>query len=306
MAKEDPAGTPGITRADRVDVPASRTRREVVRAGALGALLLPAASLVDAAGSAQVSAAPRAALDLDDPAQHLRAYVRMRGSSDGSLVAEVTQGFVYALLPKGRPRLVFQSRGFQLSRYRFAGDGAWVCRSRYFGTLADPLSGVPIEHWDNPFTGRRDDVKPTLYGPMDYVLTARRTLANPSAEQRAKALAEPGVRRWTQIGDLVTIDDELGPADDAGSQPPDFDIVSISARRGDLANESLASVPSQTSFGAVEPWREWMRMATVPGMLLWHLQSTKVASVDAVPPELRRIAEAKRPGLIQQAIDDKG
>lgn len=37
--------------------------------------------------------------DLEDPAQHLRAHVRMRGSDDGALVAEVTQGLVFALLP---------------------------------------------------------------------------------------------------------------------------------------------------------------------------------------------------------------
>jgi len=74
-------------------------RREVLRAGGLGAMLLPAVGLAAAAGSIQPSAAPRALLDLDDPEQHLRAYVRMRGSSDGSLVAEVMQGFVYALLP---------------------------------------------------------------------------------------------------------------------------------------------------------------------------------------------------------------
>ncbi len=297
---------PDAARSESPGQGAQRTRREVLGAGALGALWLPGAGLAAAAGPVPADTRPRGRIDLDDPAQHLRAYVRMRGSSDASLVAEVTQGFVYALLPTGRPRLLFQSRGFQLSRYREAPDGAWVCRSRYFGTLAEPASGDPIEHWDNPFTGRRDDVKPTIYGPMDYVLTASRTLVNPSPAERAEALAAPRVRRWTQIGDLVTIDDELGPADDAGNKPPDFDIVSISARSGDLANEALASVPSQTAFGAVEPWREWMRMGAAPGMLLWHLQSSKVAGVEAVPMELRRVAEAKRPGLIDQAVDDKG
>lgn len=247
-------------------------------------------------------AAPPVALpDLDDPAQHLRSYVRMRGSADGSLVAEVTQGFVYALLPTGRPRLLWQSRGFQLSRYRQEADGAWNCHSNYFGTFADAASGAPISEWDNPFTGRRDVLPPTVYGPMDYVLTASRTLVKPTAAERAAALAERRVRRWSRTGDLVSILDELGPPGDAG-KPPDLDLVTLSARVADLADPALASVPSQTAFGAVEPWREWMRMEARPGMLLWHLQSTKVNGVAELPPELVAAADARRPGFVAGAV----
>jgi hypothetical protein len=238
--------------------------------------------------------------DLDDPAQHLRAYVRMRGATDDRVVVDVTQGLVYALLPSGRPRLLLQSRGLQIARYREAPDGAWVCRSSYFGSFADAATGALVEAWDNPFTGQRDEVPPTLYGPMDYVLTASRTLVNPTPAQRAQALAARAVRRWTRIGDLVTIVDELGPPDDP-ARPPDLDVVSLGARVADLADGSLASVPAQMAFGAVEPWRDWMRMGTRPGMLLWHLQGTKVDGIDAVPPDLLRAAEARRPGFVAQA-----
>ena len=159
------------------------------------------------------------------------------------------------LRPSGRPRLLWQSRGFQLSRYRQEADGAWNCHSNYFGTFADAASGAPISEWDNPFTGRRDVLPPTVYGPMDYVLTASRTLVKPTAAERAAALAERRVRRWSRTGALVSILDELGPPGDAG-KPPDLDLVTLSARVADLADPALASVPSQTAFGAVEPWRE--------------------------------------------------
>jgi hypothetical protein len=291
-------------------------RRRLLLGAGLGVSLLPwavqaaaaTAAREGTAGSADRVAMPRVAPtarragmpDLDDPAQHLRAYVRMRGSDDGALVAEVTQGLVFALLPGGRPRLLWQSRGFQLSRYRPDADGAWTCHSNYFGTLADAVTGAPLLEWDNPFTRRRDALKPTVYGPMDYVLTPAGTLVNPTPAQRAAALAERRVRRWTRIGDLVTILDELGPPDDA-AKPPDLDLVSLGARAGDLANASLASVPSQTAFGAVEPWREWMRMEARPGMLWWHLQSSKVDGLAQVPAELQRAAEAARPGFIERA-----
>lgn len=270
----------------------------------LGASTLPwaaqAADVDDTTPRRQPPASSGTMPDLDDPAEHLRAYVRMRGSDDGRLVAEVTQGFVFALLPGGRPRLLWQSRGFQLSRYRRDIDGAWTCRSNYFGTFADAATGAPILEWDNPFTKRRDTLKPTVYGPMDYVLTPAGTLVNPTPAQRAAALAERRVRRWTRLGDLVTILDELGPVDDA-AKPPDLDLVSLSARAGDLADASRASVPSQTAFGAVEPWREWMRMESRPGMLWWHLQGSKVDGLAQVPPDLQRAAEAARPGFLERA-----
>lgn len=223
----------------------------------------------------------------------------MRGSTDGQRVIDVTQGFVYALLPTGRPRLLWQSRGVQLARYRAEADGAWVCRATYFGTFADAVTGALIGHWDNPFTQRRDTLPPTFYGPLDYVLTASRTLVNPTPAQRAQALAQRTVRRWTRIGDLVTIVDELGPPDDS-TKPADLDLLSLSARAADLADDSRASLPSQTAFHAVEPWREWMRMEGRPGMLLWHLQSAKVDGLAQVPSELLRAAEAQRPGFVDQ------
>lgn len=284
--------------------PAPSTARRRLLATGIGAAGLAAAASVGANGakvaasSSQVSAS--SALDLDDPSSHLRTYVRMRGSTDGRLVVDLTQGFVYALLPRGRPRLLFQSRGVQLARYREEPDGAWVCRSSYFGSFADAGTGALIEHWDNPFTGQRDTLPPTLYGPMEYVLTASRTLVNPAPAQRAEALAARTVRRWMRIGDLVTIVDELGPADDP-AQPADLDVISLSARAAELVDGARASVPSQMSFGAVEPWRDWMRMGDRPGMLLWHLQGTKVEGLDQVPRELLRAAEARRPGFVERA-----
>jgi hypothetical protein len=299
------------TQADSPDDSSGATagwdRRRMLLGAGLGVSIspwpMPAVAAVDGVRRPARPGAPGASPDLDDPAQHLRAYVRMRGSDDGRLVAEVTQGFVYALRPTGRPQLLWQSRGFQLSRYRHDADGAWTCHSNYFGTFADAATGAPILEWDNPFTQRRDTLKATVYGPMDYVLTPAGTLVNPTPAQRAAALAERRVRRWTRIGDLVTILDELGPPGDA-TQPPDFDLVSISARAADLADASISSVPSQTAFGAVEPWREWMRMETRPGMLLWHLQSTKVKGLTDIPSELQRAAEAARPGFVAQAIKE--
>jgi hypothetical protein len=287
-------------------------RRRLLQSVGLAATALPSLAWADETSPDTVArtatgrsvdlprAASAVAPDLDDPAQHLRTYVRMRGATDGRLVVDVTQGLVYALLPAGRPRLLLQSRGVQLARYREDPDGAWVCRSSYFGSFADATTGALIDGWDNPFTGQRDVVPPTLYGPMDYVLTASRTLVSPRPAQRAQALAERAVRRWTRIGDLVTIVDELGPADDP-ARPPDLDVISLGARVADLADASRASVPAQMAFGAVEPWREWMRMGTRPGMLLWHLQGTKVDGLEAVPPELLRVAEARRPGFVAQA-----
>lgn len=284
--------------------PAPSIARRRLLATGIGAAGVGIAAGVGATGARAAPSSSQAptspAIDLDDPTNHLRTYVRMRGSADGSMVVDLTQGFVYALQPRGRPRLLFQSRGMQLARYREDPDGAWVCRSSYFGSFADAGTGALIETWENPFTGQRDTLPPTLYGPMDYVLTASRTLVNPTPPQRAAALAARTVRRWMRIGDLVTIVDELGPADDP-AKPADLDVISLSARAADLADGARASVPSQMSFGAVEPWRDWMRMGERPGMLLWHLQGTKVAGLEQVPRDLLRAAEARRAGFVEQA-----
>lgn len=281
-----------------MDTPEHASRRRLLQVAGLAALGTGTAGLAPAAAAAAASAGGAAPLpDLDDPGQHLRTYVRMRGSTDDRLVVEQTEGFVYALLPTGKPRLLFVSRGLQISRYQPVSPRAWRCRTRYFGAFADPASGALLTRWDNPLNGRRCEIETTSYGPYDVVITPRGTLPDPTSEAIEREAAAPGVRRWGRIGDLVTITDELGPPND-GKSPPDLDMVTISARVADIVDAAQADVPSVAAFGAVEPWRKWMQMGSSPGLLMWHLQSAKVrGGLDQVPGTLLRAAEARWGGL---------
>jgi hypothetical protein len=57
----------------------------------------------------------------------------------------------------------------------------------------------------------------------------------------------------------------------------------------------LVRLPTVFSSTVTMPWQEWMEMGDRPGHLLWHAAGAKLESVDELPGDYRRRAEAEHP-----------
>ena len=262
------------------------TRRDLL-AGMGGVL---SSQLVVAPGHAVAQAGGSTAggaMDLDDPATSLRAYIKLRGSLDNEPVFDVVQGRVYAILPGEPVRPLFRMIGAQRSLYTFRSALEYQATTRYLGWLLDWDSGWPLEQWTNPWSGERCVVPTTRYGPSTVHIQSDRVVPA-GADSEAPAT---GRRPWFVLGEVVHMLDEILLAAPAGPDYPKADLMTFSGRWQDLADAGRSRIPARLGFSAMEPWRDWMQMDR-PGMLWWHVAGVKLDGPQDFPPELLALVQA--------------
>ena len=98
-----------------------------------------------------------AALDLDEPAQRLEAYVKAVGDTSGAEVVTYGKSTVYAFVPGEKARPLFAIEIVGVSRYERI-DGGYQRLHREVGYYTDLETGAVLERWYNPFTEREVDV----------------------------------------------------------------------------------------------------------------------------------------------------
>lgn len=255
--------------------------------------------MLAAAGAVLAAAAGRpafAALDLDDPATNLDAYIRLRGDTSGRPVYDMIRGRVFGLVEGEQARPLFRTMGAQVSRYRRVSDLEYAAQTRYVGLLTDWATNRPLGSWTNPYTGRRCDVPVTRYGPAAVRFLTDRMLP---AGDGVHATGIRAARPWEVIGDIVHIVDQVfSPA--PGEALPDADMMTFSGRLSLLDDRVLTRVPSRLSFTAVENWRAWMDMDRA-GSLLWHVNGVKLDGPADYPAEMREQLDRLDPDFFEEA-----
>ena len=63
----------------------------------------------------------------------------------------------------------------------------------------------------------------------------------------------------------------------------------------DFTDPEVLRIPGVFSSTVTMPWLEWMEMGERPGHLLWHAAGAKLDSLDALPVDYRKRAEAEYP-----------
>lgn len=238
---------------------------------------------------ATINRAPGAvglALDLDDPAQNLRAFVKLLGSLDAAPVFDLIRGSVYALVPGEAARPLFRTAGAGRASYTRLSGLEYSAESRYVGLLLDGESGEPLRRWTNPYTGSVRDVPVTRYGPGETrILTDR--IVTPAA---APASPPRGVRPWFRLGDVVHMQRNVILPAPTRPDFPKADLITYSGDWRALADPARDRIRSRLNFTAVEAWRPWMGMDgpdAPAGALWWHVSGVKLDGPADFPSPLR-------------------
>ena len=233
--------------------------------------------------------------DLDDPAENLRAFVKLVGSLDGAPVYDMVRGSVYGLMAGRAAQPLFKTVGAGVAVYRQVSPLEFTATSRYVGLLLDWKTGQPLEHWINPFNGVRCTVPTTQYGPGDMRVLGDRMLP---AGMEGDAPAG-GTRPWFRLGDTVHMQREVLAGAPQRPLFPKGDLMTYSGDWGLLADAAVTRMPSRLNFSAVEAWRDWMNMdaQAQPGSLWWHVAGTKLQGPGDYPPDLREWVVRQDPGF---------
>lgn len=231
-------------------------------------------------------------LDLSRAEDNLIAYIKMRGSLDGSDVVTWWYGQIHAALPNRRPRLLFGLEGTNVARFERQQDGSWRMYSREYAVYTDPETGAILQHWVNPWTNRTVAVLQVQNDPVNHVLAA------PDGEQGR-------LLPMRQVGDDVILGLDLAlaypnpiqpdawPKDSSGPLYVASEHFGFYARKAELDDPDRPSTPISIAWFRHAPWLPWMQMGGRPGTLVYSGYGKKLpGGVDELPALLRsHIAE---------------
>ena len=168
---------------------ASLPRREIINAAGMFSL----------ASAASISPA-WAAIDLADPKEGYRAYVKLRGSLGDEWVFRHYWGDVYAVLPERLPVPMFKFQGLIKAKWTNNGDGTHSELLYDVSSFLDWTTGAILDVFDNPISGEKNDVIQVWDGPSHtHIQLQGRFIHGRSSRPLSPCLC-PGALRMTTSG----------------------------------------------------------------------------------------------------------
>ncbi len=251
----------------------SSTRRNLL-IGAAGAALYATLPGVSAA-TAQRSFVP----DFSDPAEALRAHVKLVGSLGKERVTSFYRINIYADLNEGNFVPLFTLNNLLIDNWTPKGNNSHQMLKYEAGYYTAIDSYEPIKEFKHPITGKAVPTEnfrlgpvprgytPDGYSVMGYnpnplpleVIGDRVFLATQSIESRP-SFTEPGKTTYTNS------------------------FMTYSATLADMQNPELTSAPVHAQLQNKNEWPAWMEMGDQPGGTVARGYGSKVASLDDLPP----------------------
>jgi hypothetical protein len=247
-----------------------------------------------AAGALTAPAQAAAKLDFAEPEQALDAYVRANGDTSGRPVATWATGTVYAYVPGERPRALFGLEVLGMSRFLKI-EGGYQRLHKEVGYYTDLQTGKVIDRWFNPWLQREVEVVHIQNDPVNRKFLASRISfrINESGDDIAFYREVP--LRYPNPLDRLNY-----PLYSSGDFYEAIEMFNTFARRRDLENRGLTTVPSTGSWSRMGPWLPWMEMGLHQGFLLYHSRALKPAEgLAAIPASLVDEVRRRHPAYLE-------
>ena len=230
--------------------------------------------------------------------EQLRNLVRMQGSLLEEDVRWWFSGVIFGVRGEGEtPRPLVRFEGTEVYWFSHRGDdfqlgGHTVTFFRDFET------GEFLYEFINPYTGKREAVKPAVQGGnLGFAYTRQgiwpvRLDGTPLAEPVKKPLRV----QWHEMGPHIWLQHQT-------VYPPGMPAMhgqrqTIFAQRDALRDPRQNSVPASFSSVVFMNWLKWMDMKDQPGHVIWHASGVKLQSMDQLPRAYRERAEKEHPNRL--------
>lgn len=223
------------------------------------------------------------ALDLDDPKDALTAMVKMRGSLVAEDVPHWYCGTIYAVLPGKSPIPMVDFEGSEIDYYEKQADGSYHAYAATASFFRDTQTGKLLDAFDNPITGKRNEVHPnTITVDAHYIYSTRGIKRSDDPRPLDPELSINRLLQWKESGEHVWL--TMRRAYPAGLPMGEHQLV-----RGPLAelhDPSLAKVYTTAAPTFIAPWLGWMDMTDHPGHTVWAGPARKLDRVEDYPRQL--------------------
>jgi hypothetical protein len=231
-------------------------------------------------------------LDINDPEDALTAMVKMRGSLLAEDVPHWYYGTIYGVLPGESPVPMVDFEGSEIDYYERQPDGSYHAYGATVSFFRDTHSGKLIETFNNPITGKRNEVRPnSISVDAHYIYTVNgfkrsddpRPIPADAPINRQLKWAESGEHVWLTMRRPYPFGLPMG----------EHQLV-----RGlltELHDRSVAKVYTTAAPTFISPWLGWMDMPGHPGHTVWAGPARKLDRVEDYPTELLGLMEKHFP-----------
>lgn len=214
-------------------------------------------------------------MNLDAPADNLRAFLKVRASLDGSDAVTWFTGTTHAWMPGGKFAPLFGFEGYNVAR-AVEIEGGYDLLAREAVFYLDPTTREPLERWTNPLSGADVEVVHIWNDPVNQQLR----LDGPRGPWRVPTTAI-GDELFFNVDVFLAYPSPLSRAEFPEHSQDDLyqaaELFQFFCKRQDVENAAISSAPTLVSWTRLGPWLPWMSMADRPGMLVYHGRGAKLA-----------------------------
>lgn len=264
---------------------------------------------------------------LENTEDNMIAYARLQGDLDQSKTKYGWyKGMVSAVMPNKAVKDLFMMEGFSCARLIPKEDGVGYhkvlrevgfYREQRFGR-----SGDIMEEWKNPFTREKVRVVPIANDPFNYDITpffpeppnyGGLNAGKPFPKIPFKLPWLPeiynnNVRLDTHIHLYYpnALDPEKWPRESSGKMNRVTESFLYNIDLDDLQNPDQTTTKYNGSWMRITPWLPWMLMGQTEGHIVYQSFMGTVDSLDVLPQDLVRAAEAIDPKFLEAPTEVYG
>ena len=283
---------------------------------AAGGMLLSACASTN---RPQPAGAKRVPVDFADPAQSLRAFIKLTGNLDPT---KETPGWfggtVFGDTRRDRPlQPLFGVQGFGVVRTEAQPDGSFRVFNRECAFYTDLKTGKFIDQWKNPYTNEMCDVKPIHNMTVNaHLIVSPKFGTAIEMDFDGKLMQVPLPLGWDNFDDKLfstfevhtsfpsELTPEKWPRESAGKVLRIAEIFQRVASLADVEDPDTTSADFSGTWTRLGPWLPWMRQGQTDGGLLFRTFMTKLETADQLPPDLKAIIKERLPEYFQAPSPD--
>jgi len=278
-------------------------RHLLAGAGALGAGM--AVPNTYAATPEPCSKAVEWTLDLEKPRDNLLALLKLQADLSGADVMGGFPGQVWGWVPGEGHKLLFNTYGVGCSHIEEVEDGFRFYHREVLYYM-DPRSGEVMDTWDNPYTGKRVEVRHILNDPVNrfYPFSGGRFAPPYPYEVHGSDL----VFRMSIFRSVPNIlSREEYPVHSADDLYQSAELWGMHGRIEEVMDPEVTSASCVTSWSRVGQWLPFMEMADSPGIMVYHSTAYKLMGGAAeLPPQILQYIEKNHPEYLQSPSEWQG
>jgi hypothetical protein len=255
-----------------------------------------------------------------DPVWNREATARLEGDITGKATHGYVSGVICGVRDEEALRHLLGFEVFSSNRLLRQPDGSYWRLRKELVFYTDPVTGVPLDEWDNPYSGERVRVVDIANDPFNLVISDYVRTPVPVGDDPRKApepaVKKPFLRNWKEFGsDTVVLsidyhamypnllDPDKWPRESAGKLVRTSELFRWCMRREDLEDPSKTHVPHTGSWVRITPWLPWMLMGKAPGHIIYDGIFRTIDSLDTLPAAVLDRVKTRYPQYLTAATE---